>query len=331
MWGFTHPEECEGKESAGTSPVPIGPYTYHLHGRGLLERFHEDYRNRRGSIEDQYRDSVLPADAFEDAYIGRQATKWLEWVPDDFPWHLFVSFVGPHSPYDPPEAYADRYREVGMPDAIPSAPEGKPEWVKRKMRTIGPEEVSISRRQYCGAIEVIDDQVGAILKAIESRGMLDNTIVVFSSDHGDMLGDHGLYGKSVPYEASVRVPLTMAGPGIEGGRVSDALVELIDVNPTLCELAGLQPQAGIDGRSICPLLRGEARAHRTDTVSAIRNFRCIRTDRHKLVLNDNDLTELYDLHENPDELSNIAEAEPEVVRELTGRLVDRYTEGRWQH
>ena len=77
-----------------------------------------------------------------------------------------------------------------------------------------------------------------MLHALEKRGMLENTYIIYSSDHGEMLGDHGLYTKSTAYEASLRVPLIVAGPGIEGNRVSDELVELIDVNPTICDLVG---------------------------------------------------------------------------------------------
>jgi hypothetical protein len=84
-----------------------------------------------------------------------------------------------------------------------------------------------------------------ILEALDRRGMRDNTYIIFASDHGEMLGDHGLYTKSLPYEASVRVPLIAAGPGIRGGCTSDALVELIDVNPTICALAGLAVAFGL--------------------------------------------------------------------------------------
>ena len=92
-----------------------------------------------------------------------------------------------------------------------------------------------------------------MLRALEHRGMLDNTYIIYSSDHGEMLGDHGLYTKSVAYEASLRVPLLVAGPGIAGNQISDSLVELIDLNPTICELAGVPVLPRIDARSIMRL------------------------------------------------------------------------------
>lgn len=330
-WGFTHPEECEGKMHAGCSPTPIGPYTYWLEERGLLQKFYEDYRSRaaKGWNVGVSHDSVLPADAFEDAYIGRRAAEWVGNIPDDFPWYYFVSFVGPHDPFDPPTEYADRYRNAPMPPAIEHKAEGKPAWVINRNRGATPEEVAVTQRQYCGAIELIDDQVGLILEALNERGMLDNTYILFTSDHGEMLGDHGIYTKQVAYEGSSRVPLLVAGPGIEGGRTSEALIELIDVNPTICELAGLPPQEDIDANSFGPILRGEAAAHRSNAVCCLRNYRCIRTDSHKLIENCNDITELYDLTEDPQELNNIAEQKPELARSLKTALGARFREGKW--
>ena len=167
-WGFTHPEECEGKMHAAVSDTPIGPYTQYLHERGLLETFVDDYRRRRenGWVKDS-RDSALPTDAFEDSYVGRRAARWIETVPDDFPWHLFVSFVGPHDPFDPPAEYAERYRSATMPPPIEPHPEGKPDSYSKKQRGLEPEEVAVTRRQYCAEIELIDRQVGEILDALE--------------------------------------------------------------------------------------------------------------------------------------------------------------------
>ncbi len=331
-WGFTHPEECEGKMHAGSSPTPIGPYTHYLQGRGLLQHFHEDYqaRRQRGWIVGASHDSVLPGDAFEDAYIGRRAAEWIARVPDDFPWYLFVSFVGPHDPFDPPTDYAEHYRGAQMPPPIPAELQDKPRWVRARRVEASEEDVVVARRQYCGAIELIDDHVGLILEALEARGELENTYIVFSSDHGEMLGDHGLYTKSVPYEASLRVPLIIAGPGIPSGRTCAALVQLMDLNPTLCELVDIPAQQSIDAQSIVPLVLGKRGEHRTELVGMIRNWRCLRTHDHKLIQNDNDVTELYDLVADPEERVNIAHSRPELVRDLSSRLRAHLLEGRWR-
>jgi choline-sulfatase len=314
---------------AGSSPTPIGPYTWYLEEKGLLQRFYEDYRTRSqaGWHAGPDHDSVLPAEDFEDIYIGRRAARWIETIPDDFPWFYFVSFVGPHDPFDPPTEYAGRYRDADVPPAIQSELGDKPLWVQRRQSNADPETVAVTRRQYCASIEAIDDGIGWILAALEARGMLDNTYIVFTSDHGEMLGDHGIYTKHCAYEASMHVPLFVAGPGIEGGRASDALVELIDTNPTVCELAGLPPQERIDARSFVPVLTGADDVHREDVVCAERNYRCIRTHQWKCIENYNDRPELYDMQSDPQELHNVADEHRDLVRAFRARLHARFTEG----
>jgi arylsulfatase len=321
-WGFTHPEECEGKAHAWKSPEPLGPYGFYLQQRGLYEKFYENYQARLEGKFPLWQDSPLPTDAYEDAYIGRRAAEWIERVPTDFPFHYFVSFVGPHPPFDPPTAYAERYRAAEMPPAVCDSLAGKPERVKSRQLSLASDEVLQMRRQYCASIELIDDHIGKVLEVLEGCGLLENTYVIFTSDHGEMLGDHGLWKKQVAYEPALRVPLLIMGPGIEGNRVSDALIELSDLNPTICELAGLPPQEDIDAYSFAGVLRGETNVHRNDAVSALEGFRCIRTARHKLIVND-DLMELYDLYEDPCELRNIAGTEKELAQVLSRRLAGR--------
>ena len=311
--------------SAGHHATPSGPYTHYLHEKGLLETFHRDYQKR---IEVGWGranwDSALPADALEDAFVGQKAVQWIREVPETHPWMMFVNFVGPHSPFDPPVEYAERYRHAEMPDVIPAAMDGKPDWIKERNLGLEPDAVTEAQRQYCATIELIDDQVGDMLSALERRGMLDNTVVIFSSDHGEMLGDFGLYAKFVAYEASLRVPLIASGPGIRAGQVSDALVELIDLNPTICELAGLSRQEHIDAQSFAPVLKGDALEHRTETASMIENFRCIRNRDYKLIHNYNDVYELYDLQNDPRELHNVAKERPDIFEDMNGRLRERF-------
>ena len=330
--GFTHPHETEGKMNAGNVPEGSGPYTHFLQERGLAERFQQDYAERQGQgwIRGMSHDSVLPEDAFHDSYIGQQSVNWIEQVNADFPWHLFVSFVGPHDPFDPPTTYAERTRDAAVPAAIEDDLANKPAWVKKRALVLSPDEIAHTRRQYCASIELIDDWIGRILAAVEQRGMLQNTVVIFASDHGEMLGDHSLYQKSVAYEAALRVPLVIAGPGIPQGQVCDALVELNDLNPTICEMAGLSPQPDIDARSLGPVLRGHQTQHRMETISVLDNFQCIRTTTHKLIRNQNDVTELYNLVDDPQELVNIAHEQLEMVNKLSARLRERLTEGQWR-
>jgi choline-sulfatase len=329
--GFTHPHETLGKMEAGIVDRPFCPYTHWLDDNGLFQSFHQDYRLRReaGWISKVSHDSVLPTEAFHDVYLGNRAVEWIENVSGEFPWLFFVGFVGPHDPFDPPQEYAERYRDTEMPDPIASAVDGKPSWQRLRRREMEPEEIALTRRQYCASIEAIDHQVGLMLDALEKRNMMDHTYVVFCSDHGEMLGDHSMYTKGVPYEASTRVPLIVAGPGIGGGQVSDSLIELSDINPTICELAGLAPHEHLDARSFHGVLFDASEKHRDDVMSIMRNWRMIRTERFKFVDNYNDLAELYDLQEDPHELINIAEANLGLVKDFRRQLTGRVREGKW--
>lgn len=329
-YGFTDPLECEGKMHAGTGwPNPRGPYNHYLAQHGLLEPFCVDYheRLRSGKCPVWYAaDSVLPTEHYEDSFIGRKACEFIETVVDESPWHLFVSFVGPHDPWDPPTEYGDHFRNAPMPPSIEDSLVEKPEWQRKKALAqsgASPEDIAIVRRQYAAMIELIDHQIGQILTAVERRGWSDDTYVVYCSDHGEMLGDHGFYQKSIFYEPALRVPLIATGPGIPPGERSDALIELIDLYPTLLELAGVSARPGLDARSFVSVLRDPRQSHRTATVSTLLHGRCLRTERYKLVESYNDRPELYDLVEDPQELHNLAPRQPDRVAQLRRQLAGR--------
>ena len=320
-WGFTHPEEVEGKMHAaqGEPTAPHGPYTHYLKDKGRLSAFWEDYRKRASDswILGASHDSVLPTEDFQDCYIGRRAAQWIETIADDFPWHLFVSFVGPHDPFDPPSEYAEQFRDAEMPDAIPKSLEGKPQWVLNRQKEFTAEELAQIRRQYCALIKLIDDQVGELLYALRKRDMLDNTVIIFTSDHGEMLGDHGLFQKQVPYEPSIHIPLVVAGPGIAAGqRRPKRWLICSDLNPTICALAGVDAAPDMDARSFDGILRGNQTEHRQDIHIAMPNYRGIRNRRHKFVDNFNDVPELYDLMNDPGERHNVADECPDQVADM---------------
>lgn len=328
-YGFTHPEECEGKEHAAKYEYPLGPYGNYLKKRGLFEKFRNDYKKRKEknlAIKSCH-DSVLSTEDFEDTYIGRNAAKWIREIPEDFPWHLFVSFVGPHNPFDPPREFADKYRNVKMPKPVKGNLDEKPEYTKNRYIQMDDEEISNIRRQYCAAIELIDYQIGLILDELEKKGVLDNTYIIFSSDHGEMLGDFDLYTKIVPYEASIHIPLIISGPGIPKGAVSDAMVELIDINPTICELAQVPVRKEMDAQSFADVVFGKTEEHREDIVTRVQQYRCIRTKKYKFIQNFNEKNELYDLENDPNELSNIIDENKELQKQFMTRLFERYNEG----
>ncbi len=322
QWGFTHPVEVEGKVHSLASPEPQGPYGMWLKQKGMWEDYREEAKDHWYGPDRWITPSELPVETFLDSFQGQRAVDWINNVGARFPWHLFVSFSGPHVPHDPPREFADRYADKSMPDAVPI-----PEWDDRPNPTepMGdPEFIEQCRRNYCAYIELIDHWIGEILDALEQRGWLENTYIFFSSDHGEMLGDLGRYTKRYAYEPSLHVPLLAAGPGIPEGETSDALVETIDLNPTICELAGLHRQPNIDAESLCDTLVEPSESHREETVCVIRSWQCVRTERYKFIHNFNAANELYDLEEDPHEQRNIyermEEENPEFVKDLQRRI-----------
>jgi choline-sulfatase len=346
-WGFTHPMEIEGKWNAGSRQEAFGPYTKYLSDRNLLADFANDYAHRRGvSFPQASYPSVLPDEAFADTYIANHSAEWVREIPDDLPWHLFVSFVGPHDPFDPPARFLQRYEGASMPEPVNPSPDnaGRPRWISEfsHFRPESSEDITKARRHYCAATEAIDEGVGTILEALEERGQAENTIIVFSSDHGESLGDHGLWEKQVAYDPSIRIPLAVCGPGISKGRVVEDLVELIDINETLCELCGIPGIEGADARSFAGQLVESARVRESVTGSphvpegrdhiytSMPGFHCIRTHEWKYIDNINDIVELYDLANDPDETTNIAEQRPEEIKRFRQLLQARRTREAWK-
>ena len=329
-WGFTHPVECEGKMHAGQCPEPAGPYTNYLAERGWFESFRDDYTRRRDyGYERANWDSVIPTEGFEDIFIGRRACQWLRDIPKDYPWFLFVSFVGPHDPFDPPREYAERWRNAEVPPAVSAELNNRPAYIARRDCGYDAATVQTSRRQYLAACEAIDDMVGELLATLEETGEADNTYIIFTADHGEMLGDLGMWTKSVPYDPAVRVPLICTGPDIPPGTSSDALVSLFDLNPTCCEWAGLAPQPDIDARSIADLAAGNTDTHRDACLSTIRGFRALRTQAELFVVHDTGEREYYDMQADPHATANRADEQAEACQRLSQMLQHRCVDGAW--
>ncbi len=188
----------------------------------------------------------------------------------DGPWLMSVNPFDPHHPFDPPAEYLDRYDADSMP--LPAYREGeldnKPvfQMADHQRAGGGSSAANASDRElrecvaaYYAMVEQIDDHVGRMVQTLEESGQRENTIIVFHSDHGEMLGDHGILLKGPYfYDCAVRVPLIVSWPGhVQQGLVSDALVELTDLAPTLTELVGREPAGHMQGRAFTGILRGE--------------------------------------------------------------------------
>jgi arylsulfatase A-like enzyme len=323
-WGFTHPVEVEGKMHAAHSLKPVGPYSSFLAERGRLADLVADYAARQkvkwvGS--QGARDSILAPDEFADTWIGLRARECLEQLGSDYPWFMQVSFVGPHDPYDPPSTFAEGVRSRAMPPPHPAV-QGRPRWIERLRHDEDAETVAHARRQYTASLRAIDDQIGNLLAYLERSGQLDRTVVLFTSDHGDLLGDHGLWQKKAPYEASVHIPLILAGPDIPRQSV-DHVVGLVDVAATVCALGRADFAAGVDSRSLLPLLEdGVAAEH--GTLIANGYFRCWVDSRYKVIRHHSGETEIYDIAKDPGEQHNVVFAEPDLTAELVSAMEARF-------
>ncbi|MCG3178834.1 MAG: Arylsulfatase [Phycisphaerae bacterium] len=309
--GYTETIDQNGKRQAVKSGRvrPQDSYMAFLHAEGVATDHAADY-DRRMALRDGRGESAWPTPLtrrqYTDDFTGRAALELLDRLPVGQPWHLQVNFPGPHEPFDPPADLMARYDGVEFPP--PVAPSDAP---------VDHQQI---RRNYAAMIEGIDDWVGWLIDAVDRRGELDNTIVVYSSDHGEMLGDLGRWFKSVPHDPSVRVPLVAAGPGIAAGRRSEALVELFDLAPTFLELAGLGPPADWDARSLAPLLQGRTAAHRDVQISTLGKWQMACDGRWKLSLYEDGRRELFDLSADPSETTNLAGAGEEAAR-LEGVLL----------
>ena len=253
-----------------------------LAAHGLKKQQREEYRKR-----DDYRERLgafpweLPEELHSDVFVGRMARWWLDTKPVDKPLFMVIGFPGPHPPYDPTPEYINRYmnRDIPLPDVSAEELAGlPPPFVEKRQHDVDvdhdsvawdlnptPEQLHRMRAYYCANVEMIDREVGEILDTLEQRGKLDNTIVIFTSDHGDCLGDHGLSQKWAPYEAVTRVPLIISGPKhFESGKEVDALVQLFDLGPTILEWAGVEPNSAYEAESLNDALKGkpfEGRSH----------------------------------------------------------------------
>ena len=185
---------------------------------------------------------------------------------------------------------------------------------------------------YHAAVSYTDAQVGRVLAALDRTGLAENTIVVLWGDHGWHLGDHGMWCKHTNYEQAARIPLMVVAPGVTtSDQATGALVESVDLYPTLCELTGIEPPGGLDGTSFVATLR-EASAAADNVAFHVyprqrRIGRAVRTPRYRLVewkepgaSADSAILELYDYESDPDETKNIAAERPEIVEELRNIL-----------
>ncbi len=304
--------------------------------KGLLERYREDMRDRTSTLSQVARPSVMPLEDYADVYVGQKAVQYLTDYERDEPWFCWVSFGGPHEPWDAPEPWASRYAPESMPHPVerPAQEHKRPQgWLDYHMERMRPEfapgQVAALRANYAGNVALIDDQIGQILDAVASRGDLGDTVVAFTSDHGEMNGDWNLLHKMNFLNGAVRVPLIVRtsataarGRGLENG----SMAENCDVGPTLVELAGGEMPYQQFAKSLVPALDSQSTVHRADALSEFRGEFMLMDSRWKIALNrEGEAYLLFDCVDDPDETRNLAGL-PESRRqedELRLRILER--------
>ena len=263
---------------------------------------------------------------------------------DRRPFCMVASLTHPHDPYVIPQAYWDRYAGVAvdMPRVPWSAARQDPH--SRRLRhvigldllPVSETQVRAARRAYYGAVSYVDDQFGSLLAALHDAGFADDTVVLLLADHGDMLGERGLWYKMSFFEPACRIPLIVHAPHRFAARRVAQPASLVDVAPTLMELAGCAEggRAGtLDGRSLCPQLKGAAGAGEVIgeylAEGAIAPLVMIRRGRYKFVHSPADPDQLFDLEADPDELDNLAPsaAHASRVREFLAEVGRRWSLG----
>lgn len=328
-WGFSSGIDSAGKWDAirWGMEEPCDPYTAHLHSTERVGTHRDDFLKRReiGTFVATF-PTPLPQDSYCDNWIATQGLRLLSQAPAATPWHLVVNFAGPHEPMDVTRSMDGLYRDVDFPQP-------------NRNTELDPDTHVAIRRNYAAMIENIDTWLGRFLAAVEERGELENTLVVFTSDHGEMLGDHNLWMKRLPYQASVGIPLIVAGPGVHGRGVSAALVSLMDLAATFVDFAGAEIPAGMDSRSLRKVLDGTSSSHREFLLSGMDPWRCITDGRLKLVRgyvggrfpggsglprypqgDENTEPILYDIEEDPLENVNLASRGRSDVARLTAEM-----------
>ncbi len=343
-WGFE--ERIEVGDPIQTAIVDCH-YTDYLASKGLLEAhrayimawFRAAYDGGDPRPWDQS-PAPVPAGDDIDSFIGKSALTWLQDYDQDDPFYLQVQFTGPHDPFDGPLTYRALYDEVDIDTGIPAHPESLSRANQARLARwpAVANATAAQRRQfrvnYYANVTLIDEWVGRLMDVLQERDRLRDTWVIFASDHGELLGDHGLWNKANFYRQAIHVPclLTPPGrvrPGNGTGWTSSALVEHIDLTATILDIAGASQLEGALGASLLPYLdmRSDdpaANRGKPAILSELFGDTTVVTTDHKLTVRaeDNAPRALFDLAADPNELQDVLDAPGSD--EVVARLRDEY-------
>lgn len=329
-WGFSDGINNAGKwdQVSGfewNNNYPADPYLTYLAQQHLLQMHLADYKSRRKPGYAATHPTPLPDDAYCDNWVTRNALTLLDEAPANKPWFLQINWASPHDPEDITVRMEQTVRGRKMPPV-----NGADQYDSAKNQLI--------RQNYTAMCENIDRNIGILLDWLDAKHQTKDTLIIFSSDHGEMLGDHGRWGKSLPYSPSTGVPMLLAGPGVKPGVRSSALVSSIDLTATILDYGGLT-DAEMDGRSFRPVLEGRTSEHRRVVYSGLGQWRMVWDGRYKVITGfvpagkrketnipeyDRPLTErmpvVFDLKEDPGENHDLSASMPLPARALLDDL-----------
>lgn len=317
-WGFMHRVEVNDPIGTGSQGCA---YTDYATESGFIDA-HRKYINdwideMRSRNPTPWAQQPAPAPKFKDidSFIGRTAVEWLRSYDKPRPFYLQVQFTGPHDPYDGPEdfraLYHDRKIDIGStatienPSSILRARLGSRNPIVRATK----EQRRQWRINYYANISLVDYWVGEILDALRKSGYDDNTWILFTSDHGEMLGDLGLMGKTVFFEPSVHIPLLIHSPHVTAQK-TDQLVQQVDLTNTLLDIGGVAAFNDSLGVSLTPIVLGTASDNPREAVfSELFGESTVITDRYKLTVKTEtqEPSQFIDRNECPDESRNLAD------------------------
>lgn len=283
---------------------------------------HRTLDDRKGLVHTGRASLIEERDHFE-SFVSRESIRFIKRFAKDHPFFLIVSYLKPHDPFMPPRRHAAMFPDAGMkiPDSFGKVDLSR---VPREIRdrisvptaTAELADPANARRRiamYYGNLAFLDDCIGDVLRTLRELDLEKDTVVLYSSDHGEMLGEHGLWQKFVFYEPSVGVPLIFRVPGVTGeGKVCRTPVSQASIAATLLDLCGIAVPAGLDGGTLTPLLHNPDHNPGAPVYSefALRTKNAkymIRRGDWKYCFYVNDMPELYNLRDDPDEMRNLAE------------------------
>lgn len=270
-------------------------------------------------------------DLTHSAFVASEMCEFLEKQKPDRPFFAIAGFYAPHAPVNPPARFIKMYNTKDLP--LPKL--GRDESFASHLKDVTPEKWQEIAAYYMALVSHVDDCVGKILDTLERTGLAENTIVIFTSNHGEYLGDHGRVQKGAPgHDCIIRMPFIMRYPEkIKPGTVIDALVEGVDFVPTILDYCGIQTPGFVQGKSFKDLVEGRVDTHRDDVLMEMfwpqgHKAATVRTNEFKYCCSNDGKELLYDLKKDPYELENVVGKHEyrdvllDMVKRLNSRLID---------